>query len=147
MSRDATASPLRPLGLHDSIPVLTEVFEICGEEAQAAQTARATREPDHGPETALDRELAGTEPAAAEVLAQVHDERHAVRAEVTARVLARFRGEWPSIVQAQTEAVLQDRFAVLVEQVASELTRSLESKLVAWLDATLEDIARQPDGN
>jgi len=47
-------------------------------------------------------------------------------------------------VAAHTEATLQSRLAPLTAQLASELTQSLEARLVEWLDATLEEIEKTP---
>ena len=52
----------------------------------------------------------------------------------------KFRTEWPQVVEAHTEATLQARLAPLTAQLASELTQSLEARLVEWLDATLEEL-------
>ncbi|KJK22716.1 hypothetical protein UB46_20300 [Burkholderiaceae bacterium 16] len=74
------------------------------------------------------------------------DELRAVRSELLTRVMMRFRTEWPQVVEAHTEATLQSRLAPLTAQLASELTQSLEARLVEWLDATLEEIERDPGG-
>jgi hypothetical protein len=70
----------------------------------------------------------------------------AVRSELLTRVMMRFRTEWPQVVEAHTEATLQSRLAPLTAQLASELTQALEARLVEWLDATLEEIERDPGG-
>ncbi|MDF3839792.1 hypothetical protein P3W85_43675 [Cupriavidus basilensis] len=74
------------------------------------------------------------------------EELRAVRSELLTRVMMRFRTEWPQVVEAHTEATLQSRLAPLTAQLASELTQALEARLVEWLDATLEEIERDPGG-
>ncbi|PLQ01476.1 hypothetical protein [Cupriavidus pauculus] len=74
------------------------------------------------------------------------DDLRAVRTELLTRVMMRFRTEWPQVVEAHTEATLQSRLAPLTAQLASELTQALEARLVEWLDATLEEIERDPGG-
>ncbi|WP_354676811.1 hypothetical protein [Cupriavidus plantarum] len=72
------------------------------------------------------------------------DDLRAVRSELLTRVMMRFRTEWPQVVEAHTEATLQSRLAPLSAQLAAELTLALEARLVEWLDATLEEIERDP---
>ncbi|MGO4330865.1 hypothetical protein AB4Z48_24435 [Cupriavidus sp. 2TAF22] len=74
------------------------------------------------------------------------EELRAVRSELLTRVMMRFRTEWPQVVEAHTEATLQSRLAPLTAQLAAELTQALEARLVEWLDATLEEIERDPGG-
>ncbi|MBB1635823.1 hypothetical protein [Cupriavidus sp. UME77] len=74
------------------------------------------------------------------------DELRAVRSELLTRVMMRFRTEWPQVVEAHTEATLQSRLAPLTAQLAAELTQAMEARLVEWLDATLEEIERDPGG-
>lgn len=74
------------------------------------------------------------------------DDLRAVRSELLTRVMMRFRTEWPQVVEAHTEATLQSRLAPLTAQLAAELTQALEARLVEWLDATLEEIERDPGG-
>lgn len=74
------------------------------------------------------------------------DDLRAVRTELLTRVMMRFRTEWPQVVEAHTEATLQSRLAPLTAQLANELTQALEARLVEWLDATLEEIERDPGG-
>ncbi|KAF7963239.1 hypothetical protein AWV80_12085 [Cupriavidus sp. UYMU48A] len=74
------------------------------------------------------------------------DDLRAMRTELLTRVMMRFRTEWPQVVEAHTEATLRARLAPLTAQLASELTQALEARLVEWLDATLEEIERDPGG-
>ncbi|AOY92945.1 hypothetical protein BKK79_14975 [Cupriavidus sp. USMAA2-4] len=74
------------------------------------------------------------------------EELRAMRSELLTRVMMRFRAEWPQVVEAHTEATLHARLAPLTAQLAAELTRSLEARLVEWLDATLEEIEGDPGG-
>ncbi|MBY4949167.1 hypothetical protein K6V92_21420 [Cupriavidus respiraculi] len=141
---------------NDSIPVLTEVFELPGGPADA-QPAPAPGGSGPLPAYADERTAAVPEDDAgqlqapgetagpAEPLAGASEEDlRAVRSELLARVMMRFRTEWPPLVQAQTEAALQERLAPLATQIANELSRALEARLVEWLDATLEEIERDP---
>ncbi|SDC24409.1 hypothetical protein SAMN05216345_1011061 [Cupriavidus sp. YR651] len=113
--------------------------------------------PESGLVTAVgDTELAPIEDAAApEAHAAIidpapflpgEDDLRAVRTELLTRVMMRFRTEWPQVVEAHTEATLQSRLAPLTAQLATELTQALEARLVEWLDATLEEIERDPGG-
>ncbi|WP_420993712.1 hypothetical protein ACKI2N_015195 [Cupriavidus sp. 30B13] len=84
--------------------------------------------------------------AAAHAAPPSDEELRAVRSELLTRVMMRFRTEWPQVVEAHTEATLQSRLAPLTAQLAAELTQALEARLVEWLDATLEEIERDPGG-
>lgn len=140
---------------HDSIPLLTEVVEL--PDAGAAAPAQADdgvidtfgmddagmvmQVGDTG-DAALDDALVPA-PAAAQTDAG-DDDLRAVRTELLSRVMMRFRTEWPQVVAAHTEATLQSRLPQLAAQLASELTQSLEARLVEWLDATLEEMEKVP---
>lgn len=139
---DRTTSRVIPRpDANDSIPVLTEVFELPGD-------GPGSGEPEEQAAGAPGEE-AGVPQAEAQVDAELStgpsdDDLRAVRTELLSRVMMRFRAEWPPLVQAQTEAALQERLAPLATQIANELSRALEARLVEWLDATLEDIERDP---
>jgi hypothetical protein len=157
---------------NDSIPLLTEVVEL--PDAETAVPAQTSAAQDDGVidtfgmddaglvmqvgdtgDAALDDTLVPAPHAApAEAAADTgepgepgEDDLRAVRTELLSRVMMRFRTEWPQVVAAHTEATLQSRLAPLVAQLASELTQSLEARLVEWLDATLEEMERTPGGN
>ena len=137
---------------NDSIPVLTEVFELPADEpgqGPEVSEAREAAEAAEVPEAAEGAEAADVAQPRAEPEVGLPDgptdeDLRAVRTELLSRVMMRFRAEWPPLVQAQTEAALQERLAPLATQIANELSRALEARLVEWLDATLEDIERDP---
>jgi hypothetical protein len=143
---------------NDSIPVLTEVFELPGElpEPQAAEGRDSDlRHPADPDEQALPASgevadvfdaQAETEAEAGSLAGATEEELRAVRTELLSRVMMRFRAEWPEMVHAQTQAAVADRLAPLARQIANELSRALEARLVEWLDATLEEIERDPGG-
>ncbi|SOZ35849.1 DUF2486 family protein [Cupriavidus neocaledonicus] len=148
---------------HDSIPLLTEVVELpdadTGAPAQAGAAAddgvidtfgmddagMVMQVGDTG-DAALDDAIVPAQPAAQTDTATDtgDDDLRAVRTELLSRVMMRFRTEWPQVVAAHTEATLQSRLAPLTAQLASELTQSLEARLVEWLDATLEEMEKAP---
>ncbi|MGH8784895.1 MAG: hypothetical protein ACREYA_07385 [Cupriavidus necator] len=161
MSERTTSRVIPRLDPNDSIPLLTEVFEL--PDAGAAAPAAASQEGvidtfgmadsglvmhvgDTGDAVADE----GAAPASAmpeDTGAPGEDDLRAVRTELLTRVMMRFRTEWPQVVAAHTEATLQSRLAPLTAQLASELTQSLEARLVEWLDATLEEIEKTPGGD
>ncbi|MDK3021915.1 hypothetical protein QO239_04755 [Cupriavidus taiwanensis] len=138
---------------HDSIPLLTEVVDL--PDAEPAAPAQAGAEADDGvidtfgmDDAGLVMQVGDTGDAALDdALAQpatdpAGDDLRALRTELLSRVMMRFRTEWPQVVAAHTEATLQSRLAPLTAQLASELTQSLEARLVEWLDATLEEMEK-----
>ncbi|MEM5276549.1 hypothetical protein VSR17_16100 [Cupriavidus taiwanensis] len=144
---------------HDSIPLLTEVVELPDAGTEASQADDGVIDTfgmddaglvmqvgdtgDAALDQALDQPLAGTDSATA----SGDDDLREVRTELLSRVMMRFRTEWPQVVAAHTEATLQSRLPQLAAQLASELTQSLEARLVEWLDATLEEMEKAPDGD
>ncbi|RAS10100.1 hypothetical protein [Cupriavidus alkaliphilus] len=148
---------------HDSIPLLTEVVDLPDADTEAPAQAGAAADDgvidtfgmddagmvmqvgDTG-DAALDDAIVPAEPAAGTGTATDtgDDDLRAVRTELLSRVMMRFRTEWPQVVAAHTEATLQSRLAPLTAQLASELTQSLEARLVEWLDATLEEMEKSP---
>ncbi|RZT41277.1 DUF2486 family protein [Cupriavidus agavae] len=164
MSERTTSRVIPRLGPHDSVPLLTEVVDLPDEvftppaeaprpEAPVIDTAGmpdsglVTNVGDTGPEPILD--LPESEPpglSEVEPYLAGDDDMRAMRTELLTRVMMRFRTEWPQVVEAHTEATLQARLAPLTAQLASELTQALEARLVEWLDATLEEIERDPGG-
>ncbi|WP_454736566.1 hypothetical protein [Cupriavidus necator] len=157
MSERTTSRVIPRLGPNDSIPLLTEVVEL--PDADPAAPAHAGTAVDDGVidtfgmgDSGLVMQVGDTGDAALdEALVPEQrpdepgeDDLRAVRTELLSRVMMRFRTEWPQVVAAHTEATLQSRLAPLTAQLASELTQSLEARLVEWLDATLEEIERTP---
>lgn len=148
---------------HDSIPLLTEVVDLPDADTEAPAQAGAAADDgvidtfgmddagmvmqvgDTG-DAALDDAIVPAQPAAETDTATDtgDDDLRAVRTELLSRVMMRFRTEWPQVVAAHTEATLQSRLAPLTAQLASELTQSLEARLVEWLDATLEEMEKSP---
>ncbi|SPD65592.1 conserved protein of unknown function [Cupriavidus taiwanensis] len=152
---------------HDSIPLLTEVIDLpdADTEADTEAPAQAGAAADDGVidtfgmddagmvmqvgdtgDAALDDAIVPAQPAVQTDAATDtgDDDLRAVRTELLSRVMMRFRTEWPQVVAAHTEATLQSRLAPLTAQLASELTQSLEARLVEWLDATLEEMEKAP---
>lgn len=159
MSERTTSRVIPRLGPNDSVPLLTEVVELPDTAFEAPAPAQATvidtaDMPESGVVTAV-----GDTGSPDESIPQApsgvvdpapfmpgDDDLRAVRTELLTRVMMRFRTEWPQVVEAHTEATLQSRLAPLTAQLASELTQALEARLVEWLDATLEEIERDPRG-
>lgn len=162
MSERTTSRVIPRLGPNDSVPLLTEIVELPDTVFEATPAARpgaavidTADMPDSGLVTAVgDTDslpdivtAPDTEPLADPAAFQPgEDDLRAVRTELLTRVMMRFRTEWPQVVEAHTEATLQSRLAPLTAQLASELTQALEARLVEWLDATLEEIERDPGG-
>lgn len=174
MSERTTSRVIPRLGPNDSVPLLTEIVELpdAAFEAPPAPQAQPVAQPisarhgatvidtadmpDSGVVTAVgdtdsladDATAADTQPPMVDAGAFLpgEDDLRAVRTELLTRVMMRFRTEWPQVVEAHTEATLQSRLAPLTAQLASELTQALEARLVEWLDATLEEIERDPGG-
>ncbi|AQV95377.1 MULTISPECIES: hypothetical protein [Cupriavidus] len=147
MSERTTSRVIPRPGPNDSIPLLTEVVELPDAETAPQGGVIDTFGMD---DAGLVMQVGDTgeppaQPAAhAEVRDPGEDDLRAVRTELLSRVMMRFRTEWPQVVAAHTEATLQSRLAPLTAQLASELTQSLEARLVEWLDATLEEIEKTP---
>lgn len=165
MSERTTSRVIPRLGPNDSVPLLTEVVDLpdlppettfappSGPASTAASTVIDTASMS---ESGLVSSVGDTEGGVeddpeAPMIDPVpflpgEDDLRAVRSELLTRVMMRFRTEWPQVVEAHTEATLQSRLAPLTAQLASELTQALEARLVEWLDATLEEIERDPGG-
>jgi len=156
MSERTTSRIIPRLDPNDSVPLLTEVVELPETAFEAPAPAQATViDTSDMPESGVVTSVGDTEsPIGATLPAMVdpvpfmpgEDDLRAVRTELLTRVMMRFRTEWPQVVEAHTEATLQSRLAPLTAQLASELTQALEARLVEWLDATLEEIERDPGG-
>lgn len=174
MSERTTSRVIPRLGPNDSVPLLTEIVELPDAAFEAptqpldqpvaqpmpgrhgATVIDTADMPDSGVVTAVgdtgSQAGAATAPDThppmvdAAAFQPGDDDLRAVRTELLTRVMMRFRTEWPQVVEAHTEATLQSRLAPLTAQLASELTQALEARLVEWLDATLEEIERDPGG-
>lgn len=175
MSERTTSRVIPRLGPNDSIPLLTEVVEFPDADAARAgdgvidtagmaESGVVTHVGDTGEPDALaipvlmdevddgDAALPVTDPEDIAVSGRYlsdapgEDDLRAMRSELLTRVMMRFRTEWPQVVEAHTEATLRARLAPLTAQLAAELTQVLEARLVEWLDATLEEIERDPGG-
>lgn len=162
MSERTTSRVIPRPGPNDSIPLLTEVVELPDTESAApppAATQEGVIDTFGMAESGMVMHVGDTgdsgEPQAEAPPPQAppavtdpgEDDLRAMRSELLSRVMLRFRTEWPQVVEAHTEATLQARLAPLTAQLASELTQSLEARLVEWLDATLEEIERTPGGD
>lgn len=164
MSERTTSRVIPRLGPNDSVPLLTEVVDLpdlpetafAPPPGPASAPASTVIDTANMPESGLVSSVGDTEggveddPEAPMVdpvpFPPGEDDLRAVRSELLTRVMMRFRTEWPQVVEAHTEATLQSRLAPLTAQLASELTQALEARLVEWLDATLEEIERDPGG-
>lgn len=167
MSERTTSRVIPRLAPNDSVPLLTEVVDLPDMAFEPAVLRPAPGRPpgpvidtadmpDSGMVTSVGDDEGGAEDDPVdEQVAPNHepapfaggdDDLRAVRTELLTRVMMRFRTEWPQVVEAHTEATLQSRLAPLTAQLASELTQALEARLVEWLDATLEEIERDPGG-
>ncbi|MBV8156086.1 MAG: hypothetical protein JO278_00420 [Dyella sp.] len=156
MSERTTSRIIPRLDPNDSVPLLTEVVELPETAFEAHAPAQATViDTSDMPESDVVTSVGDTESPIGEATPAMvdpapfmpgDDDLRAVRTELLTRVMMRFRTEWPQVVEAHTEATLQSRLAPLTAQLASELTQALEARLVEWLDATLEEIERDPGG-
>ncbi|GJG93413.1 DUF2486 family protein [Cupriavidus pauculus] len=163
MSERTTSRVIPRLGPNDSVPLLTEIVELPETAFEAPTPPQPVRQeamvidtadmPDSGVVTTVGHTDSAADVATApDTLPEAaafmpgEDDLRAVRTELLTRVMMRFRTEWPQVVEAHTEATLQSRLAPLTAQLASELTQALEARLVEWLDATLEEIERDPGG-
>lgn len=114
----------------NNIPVLTEIVDL--DDAAPAATPDATPERAHAdvPPTLREQGLAPTSampPAGTDA------------ARVMGHVMWRFQTEWPAMIEAQCRTALESRLSMLTEQLAADLTRTLEARLIEWLGAALED--------
>jgi len=116
----------------NNIPVLTEIVELEDAEpvaAPAAVPSPATMTPAVPP-VLREQGLAPTSalpPAGTDA------------ARVMGHVMWRFQTEWPTLIEAQCRAALESRLSLLTEQLAADLTRTLEARLMDWLGAALDD--------
>jgi len=117
----------------NNIPVLTEIVELEDAEpaAQAAAPSQAAVDAEAiVPPTLREQGLAPTSampPAGTDA------------ARVMGHVMWRFQTEWPAMIEAECRSALESRLSLLTEQLAADLTRTLEGRLIEWLGAALDD--------
>lgn len=115
----------------NNIPVLTEIVELEDAAPVAAPAATPSQVPAPAVPPALrEQGLASTSampPAGTDA------------ARVMGEVMWRFQSEWPTLIEAQCRAALESRLSLLTEQLAADLTRTLEARLMEWLGAALDD--------
>ncbi len=118
----------------NNIPVLTEIVEL-EDAAPAAAPAAPPRAPAEVPNVDVPPALReqGLAPTSAMTPAGTD------AARVMGDAMWRFQSEWPAWVEAQCRAAMESRLSLLSEQLAAELTRTLEARLMDWLGAALDD--------
>jgi len=118
----------------NNIPVLTEIVEL-EDAAPAAVPAATPPAPAEAPHVDVPPALReqGLAPTSAMPPAGTD------AARVMGDVLWRFQSEWPALIEAQCRAAMESRLSLLSEQLADDLTRSLEARLMDWLGAALDD--------
>ncbi|OCS44266.1 DUF2486 family protein [Ralstonia pickettii] len=118
----------------NNIPVLTEIVDLEGV-APVAAPAAAQHVPAGAPDVAVPPTLReqGLAPTSAMPPAGTD------AARVMGDVMWRFQSEWPALIEAQCRAAMESRLSLLSEQLAAELTRTLEARLMDWLGAALDD--------
>ncbi|WP_055326242.1 DUF2486 family protein [Ralstonia solanacearum] len=116
------------------IPVLTEIVELDDAAPAEAPPVQAPSQPAAGaavvPPALREQGLAPTPampPAGTDA------------ARVMGEVMWRFQSEWPGLIEAQCRAALESRLSLLTEQLAADLTRALEARLMDWLGAALDE--------
>ena len=117
----------------NNIPVLTEIVELDEAMPLAAPLAM--------PPSAADAETAPPAPHEPGLVSSspAMPAAGTDAARVMGEVMWRFQSEWPALIDAQCRAALESRLSLLTEQLAADLTRTLESRLIEWLGAALED--------
>ena len=116
----------------NNIPVLTEIVELedAAPVAAPAATPPAPVETANVPSALREQGLAPTSampPAGTDA------------ARVMGHVMWRFQTEWPALIESQCRVAMESRLSLLSEQLAADLTRTLEARLMEWLGAALED--------
>ncbi|HJV96904.1 MAG TPA: DUF2486 family protein [Albitalea sp.] len=115
----------------NNIPVLTEIVELDDAMPVAAPAAASSQAPAAAVPPALREQ--GLAPTSAIPPAGTD------AARVMGEVMWRFQSEWPALIEAQCRAALESRLSLLTEQLAADLTRTLEARLMDWLGAALDD--------
>lgn len=118
----------------NNIPVLTEIVEL--DDALPAQ-APPVQAPSHPAAAAAIVPPALREQGLAPTPASPPAGTDAAR--VMGEVMWRFQSEWPGLIEAQCRAALESRLSLLTEQLAADLTRTLEARLMDWLGAALDE--------
>ncbi|MDC6293946.1 DUF2486 family protein [Ralstonia pseudosolanacearum] len=118
----------------NNIPVLTEIVEL---ETQVPAQAPPVQAPPHAAAAAAIVPPALREQGLAPTPALPPAGTDAAR--VMGEVMWRFQSEWPALIEAQCRAALESRLSLLTEQLAADLTRTLEARLMDWLGAALDD--------
>ncbi|CAJ0699815.1 hypothetical protein LMG19089_02437 [Ralstonia edaphis] len=118
----------------NNIPVLTEIVEL---EDAAPTAAPAATPPAPVAAPGVDVPPALREQGLAPTSAMPPAGTDAAR--VMGDVMWRFQSEWPALIEAQCRAAMESRLSLLSEQLAAELTRTLEARLMDWLGAALDD--------
>ncbi|MCO5399832.1 DUF2486 domain-containing protein [Ralstonia soli] len=114
----------------NNIPVLTEIVEL-DDAAQAPEPVETPVPAEaHVPPALREQGLAPTSPMPPP---------GTDAARVMGHVMWRFQTEWPAMIEAQCRSALESRLSMLTEQLAADLTRTLEARLIEWLGAALED--------
>lgn len=115
----------------NNIPVLTEIVELDDAAPVAAPAVEPTPAPaDVVPPALREQGLAPTSampPAGTDA------------ARVMGHVMWRFQTEWPALIETQCREAMESRLSLLSEQLAADLTRTLEARLMEWLGAALDD--------
>ena len=114
----------------NNIPVLTEIVDL-EDAAPVAAPAAPPAPADVGVPPALREQ--GLAPTSAMPPAGTD------AARVMGHVMWRFQTEWPALIESQCRAAMESRLSLLSEQLAADLTRTLEARLMEWLGAALED--------
>jgi len=117
----------------NNIPVLTEIVDP--DDAAPVATPAAT--PSASEAVNVDVPPALREQGLAPTSAMPPAGTDAAR--VMGDVMWRFQSEWPALIEAQCRAAMESRLSLLTEQLAADLTRTLEARLMDWLGAALDD--------
>ncbi len=118
----------------NNIPVLTEIVELDDAESAASPTEAS---PQSMPAAEAEVPPVLREQGLAPTSAMPPVGTDAAR--VMGHVMWRFQTEWPTLIEAQCRSALESRLSMLTEQLAADLTRTLEARLIDWLGAALED--------
>nr|WP_311527772.1 DUF2486 domain-containing protein [uncultured Ralstonia sp.] len=118
----------------NNIPVLTEIVEL-EDAAPVAAPAAPPPVPAEAPKADVPPALReqGLAPTSAMPPAGTD------AARVMGEVMWRFQSEWPALIESQCRAAMESRLSLLSEQLAADLTRTLEARLMDWLGAALDD--------
>ena len=118
----------------NNIPVLTEIVEL-EDAAPVAAPAATPPAPVEAPKADVPPGL--REQGLAPTSAMPPTGTDAAR--VMGEVMWRFQSEWPALIESQCRAAMESRLSLLSEQLAADLTRTLEARLMEWLGAALDD--------